>query len=246
MATAESDEPADVLDQPSAPVAAGDHLRAVDVAAIVAVSWAGLVVASIAFVGQALVRGATLEPTPTAVLVTAGFDAALTLGACWLFACRLRGRTLASGLALVAAPRGSLLWSSLLGVALSLVGSVLAERFGSGESLIGEMASTTSGRLVLTSLALTVPFAEEAYYRSVLFPALRRLAGVAAGVLLSTLWFGMAHWAQLVGGDAIALVPILGMGAAAAIQRHRHDSLWPALAVHLGYNGTAIGLGWIT
>lgn len=79
-----------------------------------------------------------------------------------------------------------------------------------------------------------VPFAEELYFRGVLYRWLRQRWGVWLAALASSLVFGAVH------GD----VPIAGaaffLGVVLAWVYERSQSLWPAVLIHIINNGIKI------
>ena len=98
------------------------------------------------------------------------------------------------------------------------------------------LRTTTDAWLMSTFGVLIAPFAEEVLFRGMLFPALSRRAGAAAGLLLSSLAFGALHASQL--GDAWLFVAcIVIVGAVLTLVRWRFHSLAASTLVHMGYNG---------
>jgi membrane protease YdiL (CAAX protease family) len=90
--------------------------------------------------------------------------------------------------------------------------------------------------LLLTAMGLLVaPLVEETIFRGFLYPVLARRWGVAGGVLLTGLLFGLLHAAQLWGAWLqIGLLVLVGLVFTAV--RAWTRSVVPCYFLHLGYN----------
>jgi len=80
-----------------------------------------------------------------------------------------------------------------------------------------------------------VPFAEELFFRGVLYRWLRKRWGVAASALVSAAIFGLAH--------AFFVLVALGafmVGIVLAVVYERTGSLWPAAVVHGVFNSASL------
>ncbi len=92
-------------------------------------------------------------------------------------------------------------------------------------------------RLALFLLAVVAaPFFEELFFRGVLYGSMRAKWGVAAGVILSGVVFGLVHPLP------IGLLPILVLGAAFAVVFHERGSLLPGMVAHACNNAVAFAL----
>lgn len=89
-----------------------------------------------------------------------------------------------------------------------------------------------AGMLALGGLA--APFAEELFFRGVLFRLLRRYWGVAAGTLMSSVLFGLSH----VFVDVMPGTMLLGIVMALLYQRS--GSLWVPITFHAAYNSASL------
>lgn len=98
--------------------------------------------------------------------------------------------------------------------------------------------------LMFSVIAIAAAFAEEFYYRGLIFPVLRRWIGVAGAMAIVTVWFAALH---LLGyyRAPLAMLTITTLGLAAVLLRHCSRSLLPSIAIHLAYNGTIVILAWI-
>lgn len=83
------------------------------------------------------------------------------------------------------------------------------------------------------------PFAEELFFRGVLYKWLRDHIGVWPGILLSSLLFGAMHGEISVAGAAA----VLGVILAWVYEKSR--SLWPAVIIHVVNNSVKIALLYI-
>jgi membrane protease YdiL (CAAX protease family) len=83
---------------------------------------------------------------------------------------------------------------------------------------------------------LIAPFAEELFFRGLLFPAIVRHTGPLAALLLTSLAFGAVHSQQL--GGAWSQVALLAfVGFVLTLVRWRYHSLAASTLLHVGYNG---------
>ena len=101
---------------------------------------------------------------------------------------------------------------------------------------IDEMFRTRSGAWLMSVFGVLVaPFAEELFFRGLLFPALARRAGLLLSVLLTAFSFGALHAIQL-GGDWSQVALICFVGLVLTVVRWRAHSLASSTLMHVGYN----------
>jgi uncharacterized protein len=85
------------------------------------------------------------------------------------------------------------------------------------------------------------PFAEELYFRGLLFPVLKRRLGLNASLVITAFAFALLHSAQL--GMAWAPVLVLFLvGLILTMVRAATHSLAASTLLHIGYNATLFGL----
>ncbi|HEX3282759.1 MAG TPA: CPBP family intramembrane glutamic endopeptidase [Pyrinomonadaceae bacterium] len=159
------------------------------------------------------------------------------------------------------------LWAGL-GMALFIVGSMLAWLLGSAKPTQLEQIinSSLAARFTLSILAVaTAPFVEEFIYRGLLYPALRQAVAVSTAVVLA-LVFGLKlnqrSQARIGTAAAVILVltlftiihvpqywPNVGVIAAVALLsivltlvRARTNRLLPCIIIHLVFNGIQAAL----
>jgi len=126
------------------------------------------------------------------------------------------------------------LWTgALLGIVLIVASQWIAQP---PRLPIDEMFRTRAGAWLLSSFGVLVaPFAEELFFRGLLFPALARRVGLVLSVLLTSLAFGATHAMQLGGAwEQIAMICLVGL--ALTLVRWRTHSLACSTLVHIGYN----------
>lgn len=103
------------------------------------------------------------------------------------------------------------------------------------DSLTGGVALST-GELValLVLVAVVAPFAEELFFRGMLYPLLRARMGAAPAIVFNAALFAVAH-------VVVVLIPALFVvGLLLAYLRERSGSLWPSLLLHGMQNATAL------
>jgi uncharacterized protein len=130
------------------------------------------------------------------------------------------------------------LWFVGGGAVLGMVVQVVSNWLPSPPELpIDKMLRTATDAWLMAGFGvLMAPFAEEVFFRGLLFPALSRRTGGLVGLLGTSLLFGAAHAGQL--GDVWSQVAcIAAVGAVLTLVRWRFHSLASSTLVHMGYNG---------
>jgi len=91
------------------------------------------------------------------------------------------------------------------------------------------------GMLIMSILVgIVVPFAEELFFRGILYQWLRGRFGVWLGILGSSLLFGIVH------GDIAVASAAFVLGVLLAVVFERSRSLWPCVFIHSINNGVKI------
>jgi len=187
--------------------------------------------------------GASFLEPPVPLMLGTSFLCLLWANAvACFFVCRKYGLPLVRGFALSRVDRKTVRRCVLTGIVTAVGAAVLMGLLARGDSLIAEVASTSSGLLLFSAFALLAPPFEEVYYRGFLFPAFRNSVGPRWAVAIVTLWFGLVHSVQLA-GDWAGIPIILVMGGIWTVQRHRSDSLTPSIITHFTYNASLCVLG---
>jgi membrane protease YdiL (CAAX protease family) len=126
-----------------------------------------------------------------------------------------------------------------LGVALAMVVQSASALLPIPKSLpIDRYFRDTVGAYMMAAFGLTLaPLVEELFFRGFLYPALARLWGLAAGVLITAALFAMIHTSQLANAWAPLLL-LFFVGIVLTVLRARTRSVATTFLVHVGYNGT--------
>ncbi|MFE4834483.1 CPBP family intramembrane glutamic endopeptidase [Arthrobacter sp. NPDC056691] len=82
---------------------------------------------------------------------------------------------------------------------------------------------------LLLTLAVA-PAGEEALFRGLLYPLLRRRVGVVIATLITAAGFGLLH------GNIVQFAAVLPLGVLLALLYERTRALWPCMCMHLGFN----------
>jgi uncharacterized protein len=107
---------------------------------------------------------------------------------------------------------------------------------------IDQMFQTQSGVWLMALFGTFIaPFAEELFFRGLLYPALVRKSGMPIAVIFTSLTFAFIHASQL--GWSVAAVSILAVvGLTLTLVRAYAKSLAASTIVHMGYNAFIFGL----
>ena len=209
--------------------------------------WTELAVAVLGYIALCVAVGVALGATgrPPDVALAAAAVGVATLGAVGLalvvrvrslapLRLRLPGRRwLLVGLAAGAGMRVvtfavALVWTHLTGDPTNPQQALVDGAVGGGWTLVG---------LVVFG-GLVVPFAEELFFRGVVYSALRRYGPVLA-TLASAALFGIAH------GVSVVLVVAFLLGVVNAVLVERSGSIWPAVLAHATNNTIALVLAYL-
>ena len=107
---------------------------------------------------------------------------------------------------------------------------------------IDEFFKTQSGVWLMAIYGtLIAPFAEELFFRGLLFPVLVRKMGFAIGVGITAFTFALIHASQL-GWSWAALGVLCVVGLVLTLVRAKANSLAASVIVHFGYNGFIFAL----
>lgn len=124
----------------------------------------------------------------------------------------------------------------VLAVLWAIAASVLHLRLPGGSVDITRVFGGSPAGIVVTVLVAVFvgPFVEELVFRGVAFAQLARVQGTAAGVVGSSVLFGLLHV------NPLELVPLMLAGALFAWVFKATRSLWPAVAAHAAFNLIAV------
>jgi hypothetical protein len=96
-----------------------------------------------------------------------------------------------------------------------------------------------SGLIMLLLAGIAAPFAEELFFRGVLYSSFRERWGIVLAVFLSSFIFAVMHGSLIVGFTAFLLAILL------ALVFEYSRSLWPAVVIHALNNTLRIALLYI-
>jgi membrane protease YdiL (CAAX protease family) len=133
-------------------------------------------------------------------------------------------------------PRNPLIYV-LTGCGLSLFVALLTSRLKPPENLpVEELFKIRQTALLFMAMAVIVaPLVEETLFRGYLYPLFARSFGVAPGIFITGVLFGLMHGYQL--GWTWSLVTVLIIvGVIFTLVRARTGSVFASYLMHLGYN----------
>ncbi|MGB9466905.1 MAG: CPBP family intramembrane glutamic endopeptidase [Candidatus Acidiferrum sp.] len=123
------------------------------------------------------------------------------------------------------------------GCGLSLVVSIVTVKMQPPENVpIEELFRYKNTAMLFMAMAVLIaPLVEETVFRGYLYPLFAKSFGVAAGVIITGVLFGLMHGAQL--GWTWGLVFVLiTVGVIFTFVRARTGSVFASFLLHLGYN----------
>ncbi|MGH7642661.1 MAG: lysostaphin resistance A-like protein [Candidatus Dormibacteria bacterium] len=131
----------------------------------------------------------------------------------------------------------------LLQVVTGIITEILSPLLGGMKNPQGCDISTAFGSvpfLAVISIAVIAPVVEEVVFRGFIYGGLRGRCGVTLSVLVSSVFFALAH-SFSVGGSILLLFPSLFIaGIALALVYERSRSLVPGMVLHASFNLIAV------
>lgn len=119
----------------------------------------------------------------------------------------------------------------LAGQSLALWIYVTAGSAGFDASNQTRHAARAVATLLLTLVA--APAGEEALFRGLIYPLLRKQVGILASTLVTAVVFGLLH------GNAVQFASTLPLAVLLALVYEHARALWPCVLLHLGFNVAA-------
>jgi membrane protease YdiL (CAAX protease family) len=116
----------------------------------------------------------------------------------------------------------------LAGQSLALWLYAVGGSAGFDQSVQTRQHAGTAATILLTLVA--APMAEETIFRGLVYPLLRRRAGVVVSAVVAALVFGLLH------GNVVQFVATLPLALLLALVYERTRMLWPCVLLHLGFN----------
>jgi membrane protease YdiL (CAAX protease family) len=139
--------------------------------------------------------------------------------------------------------RVPLAWFGILGVGLSVAIAGAGQLIGAPhETPLTELLKDPNALWAISIFAVVLgPLFEEIVFRGFLFRPLERGLGGIAAIVITSAVFAAPHGGQY-GWAWQMLLLLFTAGAAFGFVRWKSGSLWPAIAMHIGYNGLQIGV----
>ena len=125
------------------------------------------------------------------------------------------------------------------GIGLSLCVAIVSSRIKTPENLpIEELFKSRVGAFLLMGMAVLIaPLVEETVFRGDLYPLFAKDLGIAPGIVITGVLFGLMHAPQL--GFTWGLVAMLiTVGIVFTFARARAGTVLASYLLHLGYNST--------
>lgn len=126
---------------------------------------------------------------------------------------------------------GCMILAFVVGQAMGLLVYTTSGSPGFEESNAQRQAA---GTIAVVLVLVTAPLSEEALFRGLLFPLLRRRSGLRLSIVISTLAFALMH------GNAVQVASALPLAVLMAMLYERTRMLWPLVLAHLGFNLAAL------
>ncbi|MCM2392644.1 CPBP family intramembrane glutamic endopeptidase [Streptomyces albipurpureus] len=120
----------------------------------------------------------------------------------------------------------------LAGQSLALWIHVTAGSAGFDASNQTRHAAGALATLLLTLVA--APAGEEALFRGLIYPLLRKRVHILASTLVTAVVFGLLH------GNAVQFAATLPLAVLLSLVYERTRALWPCVVLHLGFNLAAV------
>jgi membrane protease YdiL (CAAX protease family) len=135
-------------------------------------------------------------------------------------------------------PRRGLMMSAGLAVLLLVIGIVITQLFGGGETQLDQLINSSYRARVATAFlaVVTGPLVEEIIYRGMLYSALQRAIGMLWAVLVVSTLFAAVHVYQYYNNFGVIFV-ISILSVSLTLVRARTRRLLPSYVMHLTFNG---------
>ncbi|MDA1237190.1 MAG: type II CAAX endopeptidase family protein [Acidobacteria bacterium] len=138
--------------------------------------------------------------------------------------------------------RAPTLWFVILGAALAFAVGLTGQLIGAPhDTPMMELLKDPSPLWLIGIFAVLLgPVTEEVAFRGFLFLPLERGMGAAAAIIITSAVFTAPHGAQY-GWSWQILLLLFAAGASFGFVRWKTGSLWPAIVMHIAYNGLQFG-----
>jgi membrane protease YdiL (CAAX protease family) len=139
--------------------------------------------------------------------------------------------------------RAPLGWFVVLGLFLAVAVAATGQLIGAPqETPFTEMLKDPNALWAISVFAVVLgPLFEEVIFRGFLFRPLERSFGGIAAIVITSAVFAVPHGAQY-GWAWQMLLLLFAAGAAFGLVRWKSGSLWPAITMHMTYNGLQVAV----
>lgn len=110
----------------------------------------------------------------------------------------------------------------------------IAEEAAETEKVYECMFGNASTFSMYLATAVATPFIEEVLFRGLIYTRMKKAMPQIAAMLLSAIWFGVAHSGGI---HQIAYAAVLGI--ILVLLYEKYNSLWPCIFLHAGFNSTS-------
>gem|GEM_PF-5367139 len=144
------------------------------------------------------------------------------------------------GFELAIAKKGLLLWLGVLVFSVISSSALSAGGLGGGKRSFEGEFTTQDVILITVAFSLIHPFAEEVIFRGGYFRKIRDAWGLNWGLILSGIFFGLAHF------DAVSIPGLIAFGFLCAWLYEESGSLWAPISLHILNNSLSLVGVWVT
>lgn len=131
-------------------------------------------------------------------------------------------------------------------MALQIVASLILTQFGINTAEIGNTGIITSSQgvwlaVMVAGAVIGAPLVEELFFRGLFLNVTRRKWGTAAGVIISSVFFGLIHIQPTLASTVYTVTGTTIVGAGLALLYVRTSRLGTVIAAHVAFNAVGVG-----
>jgi uncharacterized protein len=182
---------------------------------------------------------ATEKSIVTSLLIIGVFPAhLLTLFLSWTLITSFGRRPLLKSIGWGWSPRFGFWTSCTLAIALLGLGTVIIQLIGGGKTQLDEIISSSKAARIATALlaSTTAPLVEELVYRGILYPAFRKVFGIATAIFAISILFTVVHMTQYSNNPGV-IVAVGILSFVLTLVRALTGRILPCVVMHLIFNG---------
>jgi len=153
----------------------------------------------------------------------------------YYFCCKRKQKSIVDGLFLYPTSNKTYVISALIGIIMPLCTLPIIFNFAPHEFYAMDLAKKPDGLFYLFASALLAPLFEEVFYRGFIFSFFQSKLNSFWAVLITALFFGFSHFANI--GNALVLLSLFILyGTALTLIRYFSRSLIPPIIAHYVHN----------